>query len=519
MSSQIVLCAFFAIRAMAAPAGGASAVTIEVRLLGPLSSYSSKTGDPVEALVATPLCTERGALPAGLVASGAVRHVHKVGLGLVHETARMELEFTELAVPGGSAIPIRARLVAVDNARERVDGGGAIHGMRATGTMSNRLGGRLAFAALSHPAFFVPALALASGLVRFPEPEIVFEPGTELSLEALFPPSLGAVEACAIAEPPTTLGLRGIVDRIPAWSYTKRFIRPSDPVTLVFSGSASELERAFRAAGWTGSSDTTVRSGLRAMRALAEGGAYADAPMRTLLLGGEEPAASYQKGLNTLARRHHLRVWRRPELWQGRPVWASAATRDIGAVFSPKAGITHEIDNQVDAEREKVVRDLAFTGCVDGVAYIARRAPLRDEPGTYRQGIETDGRVAVVALNACLEPRRAAGNTQPAPLPAPGKLMRGARRVLLVARNHYLRDNIFWRSADAARLSVRAIRHWREQRSDERAARLHSEQTVRAAAAAWPEAPELLSTPVPAWPLVALGAPAPALELRFDPTP
>jgi hypothetical protein len=516
MSSQIVLCAFFAIRAMAAPAGGASTVTIEVRLLGPLSSYATKSGDSVEALVATPLCTQRGALPDGLVATGVVRHVHKVGLGLVHETARMELEFTELAVPGARAIPIRARLSAVENARERVDSSGAIHGMRATATVSNRLGGRLAFAALSHPAPFIPALALASGLVRFPEPEIVYAPGTELSLEALFPPSLGAVEACAIAEPPTTVGLRRLVDGIPAWSYAKRLDRPSDPVTLIFSGSASELERAFRAAGWTGARGITVRSGLRAMRALAEGGAYAEAPMHTLLLGGEEPAASYQKGLNTLARRHHLRAWKRPELWQGRPVWASAATQDIGAVFSARVGITHEIDNQVDAEREKVVRDLAFTGCVDGVAYISRSVLLRETRGAYRKGIETDGRVAVVALNSCLDQRRPAADTQQVPLARPGRVVRSARRVLLVARNHYLRDNIFWRSADAARLGVLAIRHWRAQRSDERAARLSSEQTARAVAAAWPEAPELLPAPVPAWPLVALGAPAPALEPRLD---
>lgn len=459
--------------------------------------------------MATPLCTQRGALPDGLVATGVVRHVHKVGLGLVHETARIELEFTELAVSGGSAIPIRARLVAVENARERVDARGAIHGMRATGTMSNRLGERLAFAALSHPAPFIPMLALASGLVRFPEPEIVYASGTELTLQALFPASLGVVEACAIAEPPTTVGLRRLVDGIPAWSYAKRLNRPSDPVTLIFSGSASELERAFSAAGWTGARDITVRSGLRAIRALAEGSAYADAPMHTLLLGGEEPAACYQKGLNTFARRHHLRVWRRTEFWQGRPVWASAATQDIGAAFSPRDGITHLIDNQVDAEREKVVRDLAFTGCVDGVAYISRSALLRDTRGTYRKGIGTDGRVAVVALNSCLDQRRPAADTQQASLPRPGRVVRSARRVLLVVRNHYMRDNIFWRSADAARLGVRAIRHWREQRGDERAARLHTERAVRAAAAAWPEAPELLPAPVPAWPLVALSAPAP----------
>jgi hypothetical protein len=34
------------------------------------------------------------------------------------------------------------------------------------------------------------------------------------------------------------------------------------------------------------------------------------------------------------------------------------------------------------------------------------------------------------------------------------------RRVTLTARNHFLRDNIAWRSADAARIGFRVVRDW-----------------------------------------------------------
>src|ERR1700682_2900961 len=80
----------------------------EIRLLTSLSSYSSKTGTAVEAFVVAPGCPD--GFPAGTVVSGIVKHVHKVGLGLVHESASMDLEFQELRFPDGQKYPLKARL-------------------------------------------------------------------------------------------------------------------------------------------------------------------------------------------------------------------------------------------------------------------------------------------------------------------------------------------------------------------------------------------------------------------------
>jgi hypothetical protein len=481
---------------------------IEVRLITPLSSYSSKAGDPLEALVATPLCGAGGwTLPDGTVARGSVKHVHKVGIGLVHETARLELEFRELRLPDGRIIPLEARLTGVDNARERVDRRGAIRGVRATAALSNRFGARLALEVLEHPAPLIPLFVLTSGLLRFPEPEIVYGSGTEMYLEARLPP-LDAISRCAMPQPASLAGLRRMVGAVPMWSYSKRQTQPLDPVTLFFVGSPSELARAFRAAGWTGSRDNSVSAGLLAIRAIAEDRAYSDAPMRTLLLDGAEPDFSFQKALNTFSKRHHLRIWNRPGTWEGRAVWASAATQDIGAIFSLRPfGVTHEIENDVDFERDKVVSDLVYTGCVDSLAYVPRETPLRASGRGYRRGINTDSRVAVVVLNGCEAPRWSAGELRASVLPRnPGAATRCLRRFVLSARNHFLRDNLYWRSAEAARLGVRAIRHWSEQRDDERRAQSRTAEAASATATAWPVAPELEPSPVVWWPLVTVGA-------------
>jgi hypothetical protein len=37
----------------------------------------------------------------------------------------------------------------------------------------------------------------------------------------------------------------------------------------------------------------------------------------------------------------------------------------------------------------------------------------------------------------------------------------------LTARNHYLRDNIIWRSGDAARLTFNTLRAWDRERQNE----------------------------------------------------
>ena len=125
---------------------------VEARLLTPISSYTAKRGDEIAAVITTPVCPgNKDALARGAILHGEVTGVHRVGLGLIYETARLRIAFDTLLLPGGGSYAVKSHLTAIDNARERVDSKGAIHGIRATATLSNRAGERLAFLAMGHP--------------------------------------------------------------------------------------------------------------------------------------------------------------------------------------------------------------------------------------------------------------------------------------------------------------------------------------------------------------------------------
>jgi hypothetical protein len=440
----------------------------EVRLLTAVSSYSSKNGASVEAEVVSPVCP-RG-VPAGATVAGMLKSVHKVGLGLVHERASLEIEFRELRLPSGESYAIRARLLGVENARERVDRHGTIRGIRATASLSNRMSSHLFFGIDDHPFVIIPLFVAETAVFQFPDPEISYGPGTEMSLQLEDAIPAGELPGCAIEpqpRPDNSGDFEELVAGLPAWTYTKRGARPMDPTNLVFLGSRQALDRTFAAAGWTGSESISIATDMRMVRAIAEGNGYAGAPMRTLLLDGAEPDISRQKALNTFSKRDHLRIWKRPNSFHNQTVWAAAATRDIAVTFSLRSfGFTHEIQNDVDLERDKVVSDLVFTGCVDSVSYVKRPEIATDLLIDGRKGLTTDARVALVALNACESPRlTAATATEKPPVPL---TVRCVRRVTLTARNHILRDHMLWKRGEAGWMAYRMTRYFVQERLNER---------------------------------------------------
>jgi len=456
-----------------AAAGARESPGLRARLLTPLSTYTARRGWPVAAEVTTPLCEGTQELPRGTVLEGSVMRVARVGLGLIHETAGLELHFRLVRLSDGRVVSSELRLSGVENARERVDSRGKIHGERSTATWSNRAGERIAFAVMKHPYAMIPLFAVESGFLHFPDPEIEYPAGTGLDLEIVAPEGLGVVSPCPTAIPALGEGDRQAVNRavaeLPYWSYSRRQPQPMDLVNLVFVGSRSDLEHAFAAAGWTGSAPNSVRAGMNAVRAIAQDTGFAEAPMRTLLLDGAKPELRLQKSLNTFEKRDHLRIWSRGILDERRQVWASAATRDVAATFSVRPfGFTHQIEDEVDRERDAVVADLEAIGCVAAAGYVARSQPIRAPGQPYRRGVITDGRIAVVDIGACdAGPPPAADEA----FRNPGWLVRSVRRIALTGRNRLLRDNIVWRSADGVRIGIRTLRTWKAARRDENRAR------------------------------------------------
>ena len=98
--------------------------TLWVRLSSPISTYTAKVGDPVHAVLTQDVvCGNDVLLPMGAPVDGVVRSKRKVGWGIRHETAALELEFNQVTVGPGSVVPITARVEEVENAREQVKNG------------------------------------------------------------------------------------------------------------------------------------------------------------------------------------------------------------------------------------------------------------------------------------------------------------------------------------------------------------------------------------------------------------
>ena len=161
--------------------------TFRIRLSQPVSSYSSKPGMPVSGLIIeSPQCDGLPAFPTGTVVDGHIASVHKVGIGFRYEIATLGIEFDRILPEDGPPIEMRAQVMEVDNAREKVRDG-VIHGIRSTNTPQDHLSSRVAYLLMWDPQFYWILPAYRAVFPVLPEPELYFPSGTDLSLKLSTP--------------------------------------------------------------------------------------------------------------------------------------------------------------------------------------------------------------------------------------------------------------------------------------------------------------------------------------------
>jgi hypothetical protein len=380
------------------PAG----TTIEIRLKTKVASNASRHGDPVEAVVINPVLSgELFVIPFGAIVRGKVEKAQPSPAA--DKRAVLELHFDELAAAQNKSVKLAAKVTAVDNARESVDEKGAIQGILASETLSARMDQGLTKLG-QRASGLAEILQLAkNAVVKTTDSEIVYEPGVEMTIQ---------LTAKVIVDPAVIPGiqvsfqpfqseaeLQALVNAQPFLTVAAKPPKESDITNLMFIGSQQELESAFEAAGWVTAAALNPNSSLETFKAIAEMRGYKEAPMSTLLLEGRPPEFNYQKQNNTFAMRHHLRIWKRPQQWQGRDVWVSSSTHDTGIEFSQEnRTFIHKVDSNIDAERAKVVSDLTFTGRVVSVALVDRPAVPKECINATGDKLVTDGRMAVLAL-------------------------------------------------------------------------------------------------------------------------
>jgi hypothetical protein len=305
---------------------------------------------------------------------------------------------------------------------------------------------------------------IRSLVMELPEPEIYYPAGVELTLTLTQPVSLDA--PLQSGQPVAQLtdnerdDLARLVATMPFRTRAPISGRSSDLTNVLFIGSHDQILTAFDAAGWTQPNSSTLRGRIHWIRAAAELRGDGAAPMSVLLLNGAEPDMSWQKGLNDVSKRHHIRMWKEAGTWHGREMWIGAATRDIDfAYMRPGRRLSHKIEGDIDQERDKVAYDLAFSSCGNILDWTDRADFPRFARNATGDPIVTDGRMVVIEVNDCGAPRLSTETADSTPLPEHGdKLQRFARREILSARNELLRTNPVWRTFEASRWIVESIR-------------------------------------------------------------
>lgn len=440
---------------------------MELRLTTPLNSHSSAPGTGFESVVVS----SRGDggkvfLPPGTIVRGEVRKRKSVGYGIVHERAMLELEFQEYQLPDGQRFPLEAKLHSLDNARESVNQNGTIRGVLAARTPHSFLlgvwhkpsvelfqrsfigltgcGGKLFTELSMGPIGAAAIFAVRTTMFRMAEPEIQLPPGTEMRIDLV----RVTEDAPAFEQAPDML----VDEEFAAWLKQRPVeVRKAggrlenDIVNLVFVGSRQQLAAAFQAAGWSEADRMNLKSIQRAYMAFNKQAGYATAPTSKLYYEERLPDVVFQKSLDTMSKRHHIRVWR--TMLDGEEIWLGAATHDIGIAFK-EGSFTHRIHPKIDYERGKIVDDLKFTGCIDGVGYVDR--PKLEKKWDDRAGIVTDGRLAVVQMSRQCEQPDASSALATSVLRAPKSGASGlARRMVLEGRNYVLRSNPYYMVYDA----------------------------------------------------------------------
>ena len=399
------VCATMCIFASAAtlPAGTVlpQGSNLEVRLQTATGSRISHSGDPVKAVVIAPVFDDdRLIIPQGSTISGIVNAVDRLGLGIVHRTARISYRFDSLEFPNGSRISLNARTAEVETARERVGSGGEIRGINPNVSLSS--GASILISALmADVQFAVPALGVKFLIARSPDPEIYFPAGTELILEMTADASIASFSDSNFVPPirkEDGLVVEKLLAALPAQQTILGRNRPSDLVNVLLLGTHTQIERAFRAAGWSGEARRSALALYRMYHCFVQRTGYSMAPMAKLRLDGHLPDDVYQKSLDTFAKRHHIRLWQQP----GSDAWVGATTQDVSFTIK-RMHVTHASEVEIDNERAKVLNDLWLTGCVDTASLVSRES-LRRSAG---QGspLETDGSIAVLRMNDCEVPR------------------------------------------------------------------------------------------------------------------
>jgi hypothetical protein len=177
---------------------------------------------------------------------------------------------------------------------------------------------------------------------------------------------------------------------------------PGDPINVAFVGSKEGVVRAMRASGWFPADPITLETSVRIVVDSVLRRRDDDAPVSDLFYFGRKQDLAVELPVGESPRqRHHVRLWRWDELENDRPVWYGSATFDEGVGVSHTTGqVTHHTGPDIDAERDLIARGIDAAGWMGGFRWIVDFHEQREGRNGGGDPWRTDGRLAVIALEA-----------------------------------------------------------------------------------------------------------------------
>jgi hypothetical protein len=167
-------------------------------------------------------------------------------------------------------------------------------------------------------------------------------------------------------------GLRRELQRLPCCTTNANSTVDGDPLNIVFVGEINDIFSALLDRQWNMTEMVDLGSSWREAKAFLFGTSFRYAPASPLYFYGRRQDVTIQKPRSKIEARNHLRLWRAPMQFEGKPVWVGQVSRDIGVRFTLDTWnlATHRIDPHVDGTREYLVQDLFRSGRVTKVAYV-----------------------------------------------------------------------------------------------------------------------------------------------------
>ena len=193
--------------------------------------------------------------------------------------------------------------------------------------------------------------------------------------------------------------LQSALDDAPRVTLTTTGIH-GDPINVGFIGTKDELIAAMVAAKWQPADPITFKSSAKLVKSVLLHRPDETAPVSNLYLWKRKEDLAFEQEVGKDAsRRHHVRFWESQKQVDGRPLWLGAATFDTKVGFSHKTGmITHHIDANIDADRDKLMEDLTAAGWLSSTEGIEEFQPKHDGRNGGGDPYHTDGKLSVGIL-------------------------------------------------------------------------------------------------------------------------